>query len=100
MSEIKTSVRLSDKGLDLTGELTFSTASSLLAKGSSLLDKITVNPLLINLDKVSRLDSAGIALLLEWKRDADKKDQQFLLGGTKEQATSLIETYKLQALFS
>ncbi len=100
MSESNTSVNFSEKRLNLIGDLTFSNASNLLAEGNILLEKSRVEPVIINLDKVTRIDSAGIALLLEWKRSCSIKNQKVFLEGVKEQAKSLIETYKLQTLFS
>lgn len=91
-------VSSSEKGLQLQGELTFETVSSVLSEGNALLESHK-DPITINLEGVNRIDSAGISLLLEWKRICDNKNKTFLVEGMQKQATSLIKTYQLQKLF-
>jgi phospholipid transport system transporter-binding protein len=52
----------------LEGELTFATASDALKKTLAIFRAAT--PLSFDLAGISRVDSAGVALLLEWMRQA------------------------------
>jgi len=46
--------------------------------------------------EVTRIDSAGIALLIEWKRACDNNNKQFSISNLPEQAKSLVDTYRLK----
>ena len=93
------SISLSGNVMHLKGRFVFTKAEKLLFLGNKLLSKVTESLIVINMDEVSRLDSAGIALLLEWKKFANKNNKNILLGGLNKQTSSLIATYKLQNLF-
>lgn len=94
------SVISTDKGVDLNGSLVYSTISSILSKSCKLLEKHQADPVNINLTDVKRIDSAGIALLLEWKRLCDKNNKSYQVVGAQEQAISLITTNKMQDILS
>lgn len=94
------SVITTDKGIDLKGSLVYSTISSVLSEGCKLLEKHQTDSVSINLDDVKRIDSAGITLLLEWKRLCDKNNKSFHVVGANEQAISLITTNKMQDILS
>ncbi|MBT3347115.1 MAG: STAS domain-containing protein [Thiotrichales bacterium] len=68
--------RLSDESFSLTGELTFATVNEILKESVSLLyssikeraeegENIEIK---VDLKDVKRVDSAGLSLLIEWKR--------------------------------
>ena len=63
MAEISTSATEQDC-LQVSGELVFATAPGLLGEAASLFRG--QRELIIDLGQVSRCDSAGLALLLEW----------------------------------
>ncbi|MCF6190035.1 MAG: STAS domain-containing protein [Cocleimonas sp.] len=86
----------SDKGIDLKGSLVYSTVSSVLSEGCKLLEGHQENSINISLADVKRIDSAGIALLLEWKRLCDQNNKNYQVVGAQEQALSLITTNKMQ----
>lgn len=67
-----------DGRLSLEGELSFETVVQLLGEIRRLLDKDT--EIRVDLQGVSRADSAGLALLVEWMRIAKElgKSIQFL----------------------
>ncbi|HYE36103.1 STAS domain-containing protein [Methylocaldum sp.] len=54
----------------LKGELTFATASAVLKKTLVIFKE--ASRLSFNLEGISRVDSAGVALLLEWLRRAEQ----------------------------
>lgn len=70
--------RGSDGRLILTGELSFSTVTRLCAEAQPLLGG--AEDIRVDLQGISRSDSAGLALLVEWMRGARKlgKPIQFL----------------------
>ncbi len=79
----------------LRGSLVYSTVSGLLAKSCSLLKKAMPDSITINLSGVEQIDSAGVALLVEWQRYCRQRHKKCRFTGLNEQAISLIETYKL-----
>ena len=86
-------------GLKVTGALVFASASSLLEKSKLLLDsQIQSSAATVNLDcsQVTRIDSAGIALLIEWKRACNQHRKPLSISKLPDQAKSLIETYRLK----
>ena len=92
------SVNATKKGIDLKGSLVFSTVSNLLSEGNQQLKQHQAESIQIDLSDVERVDSAGIALLLEWKRLCDKQDKTYKIVGAQSQIASLITTNKMQGL--
>lgn len=89
---------LTETGLKILGPLQFDTVSSLLSAANKELDGMTLDSIVIDLEKVDRIDSAGVSLLLEWKRQIESKHKTFLIQGMQNQVISLLTTYKLQSL--
>ena len=65
---------LSKNQLSLLGWIDFSTVMALEAKGTMLLARIEHKKLIVDLSGVVGGDSALLALLLSWQRQADKKN--------------------------
>jgi len=99
MSDVLTLVKLTKTGLQVDGPLTFNTVSTVLKSGKETINKRQGHSLILNLENVERIDSAGISLLLEWKRYSALNNKTFSLEGMQKQVISLIKTYKLQTLF-
>jgi len=98
MSSLST-VESTENGLQLSGSLVFSNVSELLGQGTSELEVLQnskIDTLIIDCKEISRIDSAGIALLIEWKRWCNNHKKKCLINGLPSQAKSLIETYRLQ----
>ena len=95
---VQTNMDLQEKGFCIHGNLVFLSVSDLLAKGNEQISQLDVDTVQIDLSGIERIDSAGIALLLAWKREclSVKKNCQFQ--GATPQAMSLIETYQLQSV--
>ncbi|MDQ7073438.1 MAG: STAS domain-containing protein [Gammaproteobacteria bacterium] len=62
------------KMFHLSGELTFATANKLLEQAPNLFE--SHHQLKIDLTKVTRSDSAGLALLINWMRWAKKMSKE------------------------
>lgn len=84
-----------EQGLHINGDLVYATVSDLVNSSNAMLQQFEGTTINIDCSNLSRLDSAGIALLLEWKRWSLKNNKTFRMVGVKEKATSLISTYKL-----
>lgn len=54
-------------GFLLTGEMTFKTSAPAIREAASIIDA-AYTPLQFDLSGVSRADSAGVGLLIEWQR--------------------------------
>lgn len=99
ISTVDTDITANGNGLKVAGALVFSCASALLQKSERLLaSQIQSSATTVNLDcsEVTRIDSAGIALLVEWKRACNKKNKPFAVLNLPDQAKSLVETYRLK----
>lgn len=66
--------KLGDGGFLLSGDLNFHSVSSLAAGTQEIFSG--ENNIDIDLENVSRSDSAGVALLIEWQREAKRNNQQ------------------------
>ena len=89
----------SSDGFKITGALVYSSASSLFEKSIALMKtQFKTADATFNFDcsEVTRIDSAGIALLVEWKRACDQNNKQFSITNLPDQAKSLVETYRLK----
>jgi phospholipid transport system transporter-binding protein len=65
-----------DGTVSVAGELTFATANSLLTSAPAQFDRLA--NLDIDLAGVTRSDSAGLALLIDWVRYAKVKNKQIV----------------------
>lgn len=83
-----------DNSVVVEGDLTFNTVERYLnaAQGAT-----PDQPLRIDLGAVSRVDSAGVALLVEWARNHSHGIE---LLGVSEQLAGLLAVYDLEELFS
>jgi phospholipid transport system transporter-binding protein len=81
---------------ELTGELSFQTVPDLSEQIEMLLQENA--ELVIGLNKVSRADSAGVAMLVEWQRRARQlgKSLQFL--DIPEQMLSIVRVSGLDSI--
>lgn len=94
--KIQTNIELLEQGFLIKGDLAFSTVSALIDQGKEQIEKVDADTVQINLDSVKRIDSAGIALLLAWKRDCLSKKKSCQFQGASKQAMSLLDTYQLK----
>lgn len=93
---MQSDIKIIEQGFHVSGDLVFTTVSDLLEIGKKTIIESDSNTIQINLDSVKRVDSAGIALLIAWRRDCLSAKKTCQYQGISAQATSLIETYKLQ----
>ena len=95
MSNSKSTICLNGQNLSVQGNLVFPTVAGLLDKSHSLFQENKPDTIIIDLSGVDHIDSAGIALLVEWQRYCLKQHITCQFIGFKQQAVSLAKTYKL-----
>lgn len=81
----------------LTGDLTFATAARLWQLSQKIL-KQSPDPVVIDLSAVQRIDSAGLALLIEWLRFARKYNTQLTFLHCPEQLVTMAGVHDLEDL--
>lgn len=95
-----TTVSMLDNGVSLSGNLLFSTVSSILTVGCAMIENHKAGAIAIDMSEVGKIDSAGIALLISWKRLCDTNNKKYQVKGASQQAISLISTNKLEKLLN
>jgi len=80
------------------GEMTFDTAKQLLQQSAEFFDK--PRDLEIDLSKVVVADSAGLALLLEWKARAAQQDVRMVVKGLPEALKSIAHLCRIEPLLT
>lgn len=88
-------VKLNATGIALEGIIDHQTIPDLIER---LPQPESSSPVL-DISAVTRIDSAGLAFLIDWGKNHLAKGQKITLSGASEQARQLIETMKLDALF-
>ena len=91
----QTTIKYKEQAFHVCGDLVFSTALDLIDKVKEQLDQLDSELIKINLESVKRIDSAGIALLIGWKRDCLASSKICNFQNIPQQAISLLGTYKL-----
>jgi phospholipid transport system transporter-binding protein len=92
------SIRISDedKSIKVSGTLTFETVKNVLNETDSAFSAIS--SLDIDLDEVTRSDSAGLALLVHWLREAKNNDKKIVLHNIPAQMLSIADASGLDKL--
>jgi phospholipid transport system transporter-binding protein len=88
-----------DGTVDVSGSLTFDTVPNFLAQGTGWLDggKGTI---ILDMKAVSKTDSAGLALMLEWLQQARKTECTIHFVNIPERVQVLIRVNGLTQAFS
>ena len=85
----------------VSGQLIFNTVSKLLNKIQFLIDETTQDQLIIiDCSSLSRMDSAGIALLLDWKREASLVGKNIEFRKLPQQAKAIIRAARLSRILA
>ena len=81
----------------LAGPLTMDSAAAVLdASGALALPQTGV----VDLERVARVDSAGIAVVLAWKRRAAADGKPLVFAGVPRSMTSLAELYGVEGFLA
>ena len=93
-----------DQGMAISGKLVFSSVADLLNQGNQYLEQkrnSNKNAVFeIDCQAMQRIDSAGIALLIEWHRQCVEAKMTCRFVKLSDQAQSLIQAYRLQSLIA
>ena len=85
-----------DAGYDIVGNLTYETVPKLFRQNTLVYSKSTS----LSLRDVIRVDSAGLALLVEWSCSARRQGKELILKDVPMPLKSLIEVSGLQEVLS
>jgi phospholipid transport system transporter-binding protein len=84
--------------ITVKGPVTFATAGTLLAAGKTLFAGKPV--VTVNLQEVTNVDSAGLALLLEWLRQARAERRTVTFQGIPEKLFAIARLSGVEALLT
>ena len=79
--------------VEISGDLTFETVSTLRERGVELLRGD--GDLTLDLNAVTRADSAGLALMVEWLKQAKRRDSSLQVVNMPEQMLAIARMSKL-----
>ena len=85
---------LSDNSLRLVGELSFASLSA----GGPTLPELS-GPVVVSLADLDRIDSAGIAQLIEWRAEAQARNADLRYTSLPKQLRQMIAAFGIEALF-
>lgn len=92
--------KLDDGNFILSGQFVFATLTQLLEQQVSFTDNDSKDGVVsIDCTAVSHLDSAGIALLLEWKKEALLQNKELVFRKLPKQAKAIISAAHLNEIF-
>lgn len=95
---MSTNIVFKNEKWQIEGELTFSTVSALLKQSQHLWKEVETIP--VDFSEVTQADSAALALLLEWKRYADRHQKQISFTSLPQQLLNLIKVSHLGEMLS
>lgn len=94
---MQASVKRHDGGVAVSGPLTFASVSELYESGTR---ELPAGDIEVDLSGVTQVDSAGLALLVEWQRQARGKGAAISLRQAPSQLLELIRVSGLRAVFA
>ena len=93
----KAVIERSDGRFRISGELTFATVTPLLAESRGLFAGAG-HSIEVDLSRVERADSAGLALLIEWMRQARNQEQSIRFFNLPEQLMAIASASDLDGI--
>jgi len=93
----KADIRLDGKILCVSGELTFATVTGLLAQSRMLFEQAG-GEIEVELGGVERADSAGLAILIEWMRQANARGASIRFSHLPEQMLAIAAASEMDSL--
>ena len=103
-SDVSSTILKTDTGMKVSGKLIFTNITDFLNQGNQCIEQNSgsdqVHSFEINCQEIQRLDSAGIALLLEWQRKCSEAKKRCSFSELSTQAQSLIKAYRLESVIT
>lgn len=93
----KAAIQHSDGCFTISGELTFATVTALLEQSRALFAQAD-EAIEVDLGAVERVDSAGLALLIEWLRLAREKGQAIRFSHLPQQMKAIAAASDLDSI--
>lgn len=85
---------------NLSGPLTLEAAGSLLQESGSWLASATADGLVVDLAGVTEVDSAAVALLLEWQRASVQRGSRLTIRSAPERLRAIARISDLEGLLN
>ena len=85
-------------GAGIQGPVTIDTVVTVMAQVATIAGE--QDELVIDLSGITEVDSSAVSMLLEWQRQAGKKQQQLHFINVPQSLRSLIQLYGVSALIS
>ncbi len=95
---VKAQINGSSGAFQISGELSFNTVNALLAESKVTLFGSSSERLDLELADVSRADSAGLALLIQWMRMAREQNKTIQFHHLPEQLLAIARAGELEPL--
>lgn len=92
-------IRAEADGLDISGPLTFATVAALEARARTLVGNLPARAR-VNLERVGRIDSAGVAFLVMLWRHAHRAGCRLVFEPVPEGLRPLLELYDLESIIT
>jgi phospholipid transport system transporter-binding protein len=86
-----------ERKLSVEGSITVDNVVSVAARGATLLDR---DSLVVDLARVTEVDSSAVSLLLEWRREAARHDRQIRFANLPQNLQSLVRLYGVSELMN
>lgn len=84
--------------LELVGELAFATVTQVLERGRDVIAGVTGARAVLDLSRVTRTDSAGLALVVDWMRAARARGLELELRSVPPQLAEIARVSDLEEL--
>ena len=89
-----------DNGLVVSGEISFRTVTQILSEGRVLIETLAVGKLALDLSAVTKTDSAGLALVVDWIRIARQRGSHLQIVGAPSQLVDIARVSGLEDFFA
>ena len=88
-------IRFDGNQLSVKGSVTINNVITLVAQGIALLDR---DNLVIDLTQVSEVDSSALCMLLEWQREASRRNRRMHFANMPQNLRGLAQLYGVSEL--
>ena len=88
----------SESGYHVKGSLTYDTVGDLIHQ-KIIADGLNIETIALNCEQLARIDSAGIALFIQWQRECEQNNKKLQLVNLPSQAVSLLKANQLDNFF-
>lgn len=80
---------VNENTLTLAGEISFYTVNTILVEGRKALGELSTGKAVLDLSAVTKTDSAGLALVVDWIRAAKQRGSELQIVGVSPQLADI-----------